>query len=521
MTQTLSEFLVVTKYTSEGLDKLKKELADLETGTDKFGKVLSGGLNAGLSTLAKIVGVAGLASLAVYKISDATVKYTDKLYSAYMTQLRLGGSSLANMKALGQAAEDVGSSVDELANSMAGLQHFQRYFGSQGLAFIQSFIPSVKANDKNDTIIQKLADEIPKLKSQGISLPTLLRYTENAGLNENLVSRLYEDPANFKKYIEEYKKAGSANEDKAKAQALSTEQSLKQLSATADSIKADVYAPLMSTLQTSVDWIKSNRELIENGINEAQDKFSKTVDIFEKAVNEFAKTPEQRAAEAKARAEGIPEPSTHAKLYDQAQALITGQHFLVNIDKAEEDLMAKGLTRNEAESVWFGSIQPESHGDINAVNKNGAFGLFQLLDSRFDDFKKMIESKGLTMEYLLQNPNVSYDQQMLFFDLERRGLIGTEASNWKRVVEAAKRSKHEGTHASSKYWSRPGAIHSVEDELNERIAREREKYVIEHGRDNINNTKVEVYIDGQKKDPKSTKVSYNNYAPRYQQQRMA
>ena len=131
----------------------------------------------------------------------------------------------------------------------------------------------------------------------------------------------------------------------------------------------------------------------------------------------------------------------------------------------------------------------------------------------------MIEAKGLTMEYLSRDPNASYDQQMLFFDMERRGLIGTESSNWAKVIEGAKRSRHEGAYSFSKYYVRPGAIHSVEDAQNERISKEREKYVIEHGRDNF--TKVDVYIDGEKKTPRSTKVSVNNLAPRYQQQRMA
>ena len=167
------------------------------------------------------------------------------------------------------------------------------------------------------------------------------------------------------------------------------------------------------------------------------------------------------------------------------------------------------LTPNEITSVMHGGITPESHGEINAVNPtSGAFGLFQLLGDRLKRFNEQIGKEGLNMSYLLQHPDESYRQQLMFFDYER---THTHKKQWSNIAEAAKRSAKEGTKAFSMQWEVP----STDDDQNRRIGEARAATVHE------NNTKVNVFIDGKQVTPHKIETSFNNMAPRYQQQRMA
>ena len=322
---SLSEFMVVVKYSSEGLDKLKSELDSLDTKTEGLGGALGKSLSAVTSTLLKFAAVTAAAGLAVYKISSATVKYTDKLYSAYMMQLRLGASSLTSLKAMGQAAEDVGSSVDDMVGSLAGLQHFQRYYGAQGTAFIQSFIPNVKQGDNTDTIMHKLAESIPGLKAKGVDLSLLLRYTEKAGINENLVAQMWDHNADYLKNEKSYIEASGKNEDKAKEQALSTEQSLKKFGDMVDDVEARIMKPLMGEVKSITDALMTQRDTVDkifDTLNEAEDKFSHAVDKFSEAVDESTKSDEERANDRISRAEHTPEPSFTDYISEDLRSLL-------------------------------------------------------------------------------------------------------------------------------------------------------------------------------------------------------
>jgi len=271
MSETLQEFLVKIKYAED---------------TNSKSSMLSG-LKSTAGTITSIAEkAAGMAAL----VGALTFKIAKDVNSLYLTAQNLGGSTVRTFKAMTEAAQDVGSSIDEMTSSLEGLQKFRRMTGEGANQFLRQFAPNINNKDSAPEALLKIAQNIPTLKAQGMREEQFLQAMEVTGVGYDVGYKVWERTPEFLEQQQKHTEAIGTGIDKMAPGlheqfvefGLKMDEAINAASLTFGDTLKNVIDGELKIFQMAIDGLEKNSDQIKEYTDAFTGKMNEVIGKFDK-----------------------------------------------------------------------------------------------------------------------------------------------------------------------------------------------------------------------------------------------
>jgi len=273
MTQLLEEYLVKIKYQSDDTSKNNmlsglKETSNIVMGISK-------------AIIGAVTATAGI----TYTLSKA-------VNSMYLESRNLGNSTVSSFRSITEAAQDVGSSVDQMSSSLNNLEKFRRMTGSGANQFLSQFSGTNLTGKNTTDVMMDIIKNIPNLKKQGMREETFLNAMEVGGMGYDVGYQAWERPDELIKQYQKHKVANGSGIDN---MAPGIHDQMTQFSVDIDKamnvgathfgeMLQQVNATELSLFESAIKAFDENASKIESGMKE----FAKVItDSITPAMNEL------------------------------------------------------------------------------------------------------------------------------------------------------------------------------------------------------------------------------------------
>lgn len=267
---------------------------------------------------------------------------------------RLGVRSTREFKAMGLAAESVGSSVATLQDSLETIAQTKFEFGAGGLGRMKLIAPDITAEDDPATIYKKMLESVASAKRRGESGVSVMAKTEGF-IEAPLVRQLYEGGEDFLKKWQErtdnFSKDLGESLDKYGKVANEEEVAALRLNATNSGKLGETFGSVAPTITKGMDDLrevisKTNPELV-TALNVAKEEMGNLKNAIMVATGAILGSTLARGGVAAAGAGGV-----LGGLATGAGALLTGGLAALGIGEAAKSINAFSKGEKQDESRW-------------------------------------------------------------------------------------------------------------------------------------------------------------------------
>lgn len=193
---TLQEFIVRIKYVEDSASR-NNMISGIKGIAGELTKISAIGL--GAATL----------------IAKGTLSIAEGINSIYNTSRLLSNSTVQSLRAITEAAADVGDSVEGMTGSLSNLNKFIKMSGPGALNFLQTLTGSpIKPGTATTDIMSAIAKNIPNLKEQGMTPEYFYNAVTTAGVSFESAQAMWEQNAEFLKQQEKHSNAFGTSTDK-------------------------------------------------------------------------------------------------------------------------------------------------------------------------------------------------------------------------------------------------------------------------------------------------------------------
>ena len=195
MTELLQEYLVKIKYQTDETSK----------------NTMLSGLK---STAGIVKGIAETVIATTAAVAGITYKLSKSVNSMYLESRNLGNSTVSSFRSIASAAEDVGSSVEQMTSALGGLEKFRRMTGAGANQFLSSFAGTDLTGKSSTDVMLSILKNIPQLKKQGMREETFLNAMEVSGMGYDVGYQAWERPEEMMKQYNKHKEANGSGIEK-------------------------------------------------------------------------------------------------------------------------------------------------------------------------------------------------------------------------------------------------------------------------------------------------------------------